>query len=77
MIFKSREVGTSYILVYEHLDQYKEYDDDLGYVEPTKSRSIVPSTIAPNMKFDTTSSIIKLSTQMSLFLCVVKYDANM
>ncbi|KAF3678181.1 hypothetical protein FXO37_04513 [Capsicum annuum] len=31
---------------------YEEEDEDLGYVEPTESRAIVPPALAPYVKFD-------------------------
>ncbi|KAF3678893.1 hypothetical protein FXO37_04142 [Capsicum annuum] len=66
-----------FIPAYQHLDLYEEEDEDLGYVEPTESGSIISPTLGHNVKFDITSAMIQLLNLKGVFLNAAKDDTNM
>lgn len=54
------------IPTYQYLYPYDE-EDDMGYVEPTEKRAIIPPTPPPNFKFDITSAMIQLLNLKGIF----------
>lgn len=64
------------IPAYQHLHPYDD-EEDMGYVEPVKTKSIVSPTLPLNVKFDITSVMIQLLNLKGVLLGSETDDVNM